>query len=278
MKNIIFKVFIASLLLSSFNSIGQTKDDYINGYKDGFKVGYCLNTVNCSAPIPNSRSIFIGDRPLQYPIGYAQGLEDGKQKRINDENIPLKTQSQIRKERTNKTDNKSSTTDPIISKFSQRREATRNQYSSTTRSRNRSNFYHTGWGVGAAYDVGLSGSFDVFLDTWMIGIGYGTRLLEDNSNVYATEEKIFATLGLKITNGLFVKGGLGTYYDLFDDYSLYSYDFSGPDYYEIYNNNGSTYYQLGIQAYIPSGSSAFTPEVFYSNISGTIGFGIGIIF
>ena len=112
----------------------------------------------------------------------------------------------------------------------------------------------------------------------MFGLGYGSRVLEDNSNVYATEEKIFATLGLKITNGIFVKGGFGTYYDIFDDYSFYSYDFSGPDYYEIYNNNGSSYFQLGIQAFIPSGSSAFTPEIFYSNISGTVGFGIGIIF
>ena len=41
MKNIIFKVFNL-LLLSSFTSIGQTKDDYINGYKEGFKTGIAL--------------------------------------------------------------------------------------------------------------------------------------------------------------------------------------------------------------------------------------------
>ena len=273
MKNIIFKVFIASLLLSSFTSIGQTKDDYINGYKEGFRAGYCQNESPCSAPIPNSQSISIGDRPLQYPAGYAQGLNDGKEKRTNEE----KTKSTT----TNiKENNKSNESDPIISNFIKRREATRNQYNSSTksRSRNHTNFYHTGWGVGAAYDVGLSGSFDVFLDTWMFGLGYGSRVLEDNSNVYATEEKIFATLGLKITNGIFVKGGFGTYYDLFDDYCFLSCDFSGPDYYEIYNNNGSSYFQLGIQAFIPSGSSAFTPEIFYSNLSGSVGFGIGIIF
>jgi tetratricopeptide (TPR) repeat protein len=89
MKNI----FLIILFFSSFYSISQTKDDYINGYKDGFRSGYCQNELQCSAPIPNSRSIFIGDRPLQYPAGYAQGLEDGKEKRINDNKNKLTSTS-----------------------------------------------------------------------------------------------------------------------------------------------------------------------------------------
>ena len=276
MKNIIFKVFIASLLLSSFTSIGQTKDDYINGYKEGFKTGYCLNVVDCSAPIPNTRSIFIGDKPLQYPVGYAQGLKDGKQKRINDENMPIKTQSQNRDDKIKETDNNSSTSDPYTRYFSER-ERIKNQYRSSTKGNNFTTI-NRGIGFGIAYDVGISGSMDFFADRWMYGIGYGSRVLEDNSNVYATEEKVFGTIGLKITNTLYIKAGIGSYYDIADDYSYLSYDFSGPDYYEIYNNDGSTYFQIGIQAFIPSGSSAITPEVFYSNVSGTIGFGIGIVF
>jgi hypothetical protein len=89
MKNI----FLIILFFSSFYSISQTKDDYINGYKDGFRSGYCQNELQCSAPIPNSRSIFIGDRPLQYPAGYAQGIEDGKEKRINDNKNKLTSTS-----------------------------------------------------------------------------------------------------------------------------------------------------------------------------------------
>ena len=83
LAKIYFKGLLIILLFSSFYSFTQTIDDYINGYKEGFRIGYCQSELTCSAPIPNSRSIFIG-RPLQYPVGYAKGLEDGKQKRIND--------------------------------------------------------------------------------------------------------------------------------------------------------------------------------------------------
>jgi len=266
MKNIIFKVFIASLLLSSFNSIGQTKDDYINGYKDGFRVGYCLNTVNCSAPIPNSRSIFIGDRPLQYPIGYAQGLEDGKQKRINDENIPLKTQSQIRKERTNKTDNKSSTTDAYL-EYQKRRDQINKNYRSSAR--NSFLTSNRGFGIGIAYDVGFSGSLDFFFDTWMFGIGYGSREKGQDDYGPIIEDKVFGTIGYKLGNRIYLKGGFGQ-----------SYDDGLNDYTNSYSDdlNESSYFQIGLQGFFPSGNNSITPELFYSNVSGSIGFGIGFIF
>ena len=262
MKNIFFKAFLILILLRSFTSIGQTKDDYINGYKDGFRVGYCLNTVNCSAPIPNSRSIFIGDRPLQYPIGYAQGLEDGKQKRINDENLPIKTQSQIRKESTKKTDNKSSTTDPYLEYQKRRDQINKNYRSSARRTNNR------GFGIGIAYDVGFSGSLDFFFDTWMLGIGYGSREKGQDDYGPIIEDKFFGTIGYKLGNRIYLKGGFGqSYDDGLNDTNLYSDDL-----------NESSYFQIGLQGFFPSGNNSITPELFYSNVSGSIGFGIGFIF
>jgi hypothetical protein len=93
MKNIFFKILLITLLFNFSYSASQNIDNYINGYKEGFRVGYCQSELTCSAPIPNSRSIFIGNRPLQYPVGYAQGLEDGKEKRINDNKKKLTSTS-----------------------------------------------------------------------------------------------------------------------------------------------------------------------------------------
>ena len=256
MKNI----FLIILFFSSFYSISQTKEDYINGYKEGFRSGYCQNELQCSAPIPNSRSIFIGDRPLQYPAGYAQGIEDGKEKRINEEKTKL-TPGNIKK-----TDNKSSTADPYL-EYQKRRDQINNNYRSSAKNSLLTN--NRGFGIGIAYDVGFSGSLDFFFDTWMFGIGYGSREKGQDDYGPIIEDKVFGTIGYKLGNRIYLKGGFGANYD--DGLNDFTNSYSG-------DLNESSYFQIGLQGFFPSGNNAITPELFYSNVSGSIGFGIGWVF
>ena len=266
MKNIFFKILLITLLFSFSYSASQNIDNYINGYKEGFRVGYCQSELICSAPIPNSQSIFIGDSPLQYPVGYAQGLEDGKNKRINEKNVPIKTQQQIRREEIKETDNNTNTSS-AYSEYMRERERINNQSRSSSRISFTTN--NRGLGIGVAYDTGLSGSLDLFFDTWMLGIGYGSKEIGEDNYGPIIEDKVFGTIGYKIGNRIYLKGGFGTYYDdSMGDYTNTYFD----------DLNESSYFQIGIQGFFPSGNNAITPEIFYSNSSGGIGFGIGWIF
>ena len=125
--------------------------------------------------------------------------------------MPMKTQSQNRDDKIKETDNNSSTSDPYTRYLVKEKELKTN-----TDLQQRNNFTTIrGIGFGIAYDVGISGSMDFFADRWMYGIGYNSRVLEDNSNMLP---KKFLVQLLKITNTLYIKAGIGSYCN-YNDYS-----------------------------------------------------------
>ena len=69
------KKLILLLLFIPIVSFGQTA--FSNGYKAGFKKGYCLEEVGCISPIPPISPI---SNPgfYTYSDGYARGVQDGK--------------------------------------------------------------------------------------------------------------------------------------------------------------------------------------------------------
>ena len=69
------KKLLLVLLFVPLVSFGQ--DAFSNGYKAGYKKGYCLEDINCIPPIPPVLTI---SKPgfSTYSDGYARGVSDGK--------------------------------------------------------------------------------------------------------------------------------------------------------------------------------------------------------
>lgn len=76
-----------TLLLLTFVAFGQY-NDYDRGFKNGYKEGYCYNDFGCIAPIPPITPIpLIGESNDNYQDGYnrgfKRGLEDKQAKKSN---------------------------------------------------------------------------------------------------------------------------------------------------------------------------------------------------
>ena len=268
-------ILLIFFLFSSFVSFGQTVEDYQRGYRNGFKDGYCKNIPQCTSPYLLTSNIpSPGVNERNYQAGYARGNADGGKRKVADEN---RSKTNI------------DTRDPILLNQPEARQP-QPVNTNTKKSRSRNTIYRENRGAGfmVNYDVGLSYGMDIFADSWMIGFYYGSRVLEDNDDTFATEEKIYGTYGLKLTNFMYLKGGIGTYYSSMDDYSDWSPSTLYPTYEDIgryyddiyaqYDNPGELYLQIGIQFYIHTNNGAITPEIFYSNAGGTVGAGFGIVF
>ena len=273
-------ILLFFFLFSSFVSFGQTRDDYIKGYKDGFQKGYCQYDNQCDAPVPRFVNPPRG-AVLQYPIGYAKGIEDGRKKKI-DEN---KNNNQSDEAARDWAENQAKKLTPKA----RQPQPVKKPNTKISRSPYSIKKENLGYGLIVGYDVGISGGIEYFFDSWMFGLNYGSRVLEDNSDTYATEEKIYGTIGFKLTNFMYLKGGVGTYYQESDNYAQWSsgsllypsyddIDRFYDDIYSQYDNTGATYLQIGIQFFIHINNSALTPEIFYSNAGGTVGVGFGIVF
>ena len=57
-----------------------SQSSFSDGYKAGFKKGYCLENIGCVAPIPPVSPIPAAGFTT-YSDGYARGVQDGQRKR-----------------------------------------------------------------------------------------------------------------------------------------------------------------------------------------------------
>lgn len=65
-----------TLLLLTFVAFGQY-NDYDRGFKNGYKEGYCYNDFGCIAPIPPITPIpLIGESNDNYQDGYNRGFKE----------------------------------------------------------------------------------------------------------------------------------------------------------------------------------------------------------
>jgi len=77
------KKLIVLLLFIPLVSFGQTS--YENGFKAGFKKGYCQNEIGCISPIAPIPPIpRIGESENSYSEGFARGVIAGKNKKTKD--------------------------------------------------------------------------------------------------------------------------------------------------------------------------------------------------
>tara|TARA_B100001059_G_scaffold98948_1_gene98573 strand:+ start:396 stop:1061 length:666 start_codon:yes stop_codon:yes gene_type:complete len=77
------KKLILLLLFIPLVSFGQTS--YENGFKAGFKKGYCQNEIGCISPIAPTPPISrIGESENSYSEGFARGVIAGKNKKTKD--------------------------------------------------------------------------------------------------------------------------------------------------------------------------------------------------
>ena len=129
-------------------------------------------------------------------------------------------------------------------------------------------------GLTVGYNGGIAAGADFFFDKISIGAHYGSKLMEDNDYVFVNEIVAAGTIGFKVSDNLYIKGGVGSYYDEID---VWSYGSDEVDqYFNMYQNDGKTYFQAGIQTFFITGGIALIPEIYYSNSSGIgISFGIG---
>jgi len=129
-------------------------------------------------------------------------------------------------------------------------------------------------GLTVGYNGGITAGLDMFFDNISIGAHYGSKIVEDNNDVYITEVVAAGTIGFKVTDKLYIKGGIGSYYD---EMEIWTYGSGEADqYFDEYDNMGSLYFQAGIQTFLITGGIAIIPEIYYSNSSGIgISFGIG---
>ena len=129
-------------------------------------------------------------------------------------------------------------------------------------------------GLTVGYNGGITAGLDLFFDKISIGGHYGSKLMEDNDFVFVNEIVAAGTIGIKLSNKLYIKGGIGSYYD---EVEIWDYSSGEVDsYLNTYQNDGKTYYQAGLQGFFISGGIALIPELYFSNSSGIgISFGIG---
>lgn len=252
------KISIISLIfILSFNfNLFSQNSDFQRGFKEGFVKGFCQDDTNCSPPlIPNSPTPISGK--TNYQDGFSIGVKQGSELREN--NSQVKIESNFNRAPNNNNNNLNNS---------------RVYNSQVTNLRNTYNYENRGFGISIGYNDGIAGGLDLFLDNTVVGLHFGSRTLEDTSEVLATETTIAGTIGFKILNSLYIKGGIGTYYDEIPMTGFLDYD---PSIYEKYSNNGSTFYKIGIQGFFRQNKSALIPEIYYSNNAG-IGIGIGFAF
>jgi|APSaa5957512535_1039671.scaffolds.fasta_scaffold42053_3 hypothetical protein len=128
-------------------------------------------------------------------------------------------------------------------------------------------------GLTVGYNGGITAGLDLFFDKVSVGAHYGSKLMEDNDLVFVNEIVAAGTLGFKVSDNLYIKGGIGSYYDQVD---IWSYGDGADQYLNTYQNDGKTYFQAGIQTFFITGGIALIPEIYFSNSSGIgISFGIG---
>ena len=128
-------------------------------------------------------------------------------------------------------------------------------------------------GLTVGYNGGITAGLDLFFDKVSVVAHYGSKLMEDNDLVFVNEIVAAGTLGFKVSDNLYIKGGIGSYYDQVD---IWSYGDGADQYLNTYQNDGKTYFQAGIQTFFITGGIALIPEIYFSNSSGIgISFGIG---
>lgn len=70
-QGFIFGVIFYQII--SFNT-----NDYTEGWKDGYKAGYCFEIINCVEPIPPVAPVPKAECPSGYKCGYNRGFVKGK--------------------------------------------------------------------------------------------------------------------------------------------------------------------------------------------------------
>jgi len=82
-------------LLLSLSTFGQS--DYSRGFQNGYKVGYCYNDYGCIPPIPPITPIpRIGESQDNYQDGYNRGFKQGlEDKQVKKPSYPNKTETHV---------------------------------------------------------------------------------------------------------------------------------------------------------------------------------------
>ena len=94
-------------------------------------------------------------------------------------------------------------------------------------------------GLTVGYNGGITAGLDLFFDKVSVGAHYGSKLMEDNDLVFVNEIVAAGTLGFKVSDNLYIKGGIGSYYDQVD---IWSYGDGADQYLNTYQNDGKTYF------------------------------------
>lgn len=93
------KTVISFFFFCLLSIVGYSQTAFQNGFKEGYRNGYCYQDYSCISPVPPITPITrVGENPNSYQDGYNRGFEmgrDDKLKSNSSENAPLNSTFKI---------------------------------------------------------------------------------------------------------------------------------------------------------------------------------------